>query len=223
MVKQDEKIITPIELYKKHEKPPVWALKEIQAGRLKGKSDINPQWRIEALTDMFGLCGIGWKYVITKQWTEKANDDEISAFVNIELFIKYENTWSDAIPANGGSSFMTKERNGSYVSDECFKMALTDAISVASKMIGIASSVYNGDNYSKYQQAEMRKLEDAKKEEENRIAKEKEIKDAEVSLRACKTLDDLKQVFIALRKEVGEHLVAVKDEVKIQLTNQSAN
>ena len=43
MAKQDEKIITPIELYKKHEKPPVWALKEIQAGRLKGKSDINPQ------------------------------------------------------------------------------------------------------------------------------------------------------------------------------------
>ena len=71
---------TPMELYKQNATPPTWALKEIQAGRLKGKSDINPQWRIEALTEMFGLCGIGWKYVITKQWIEKANDDEISAF-----------------------------------------------------------------------------------------------------------------------------------------------
>ena len=157
---------TPMELYKQNATPPTWALKEIQAGRLKGKSDINPQWRIEALTEMFGLCGIGWKYVITKQWTEKANDDEISAFVNIDLFVKHNDIWSDAIPANGGSSFMTKERNGSYVSDECFKMALTDAISVASKMLGVASSIYNGDNYTKYQQAEQRKIEDAKKSEQ---------------------------------------------------------
>jgi len=45
----------------------------------------------------------------------------------------------------------TVERNGIYVSDEAEKMAYTDAISVASKMIGLASDVYMGYG-SKYTQ-----------------------------------------------------------------------
>ncbi len=35
------------------------ALREIGFGNLKGKSDINPQWRIEAITKEFGPCGVG--------------------------------------------------------------------------------------------------------------------------------------------------------------------
>lgn len=33
------------------------AKRRIEAGRLKGKTDINPMWRIKALTEQFGLCG----------------------------------------------------------------------------------------------------------------------------------------------------------------------
>jgi len=40
-------------------KPPLNVLKPIQAGRLRGKSDINPQWRMQAMTETFGPCGIG--------------------------------------------------------------------------------------------------------------------------------------------------------------------
>ena len=36
------------------------ALKTIQAGRLKGKSDINPMLRIKKLTELYGPCGTGW-------------------------------------------------------------------------------------------------------------------------------------------------------------------
>lgn len=127
-------------------------LKTIQAGRLKGKSDINPQWRYEKLTEIFGPCGLGWKYTIDRQWIEPYGNGEIAAFANISLFVKYNGEWSDAIPANGGSMFVANESRGPYVSDECFKMAITDALGTAAKMIGVASDVYQGLSDSKYEQ-----------------------------------------------------------------------
>jgi hypothetical protein len=120
------------------------SLREIQAGRLKGKSDINPQWRIQKLTEVFGVCGIGWKFTVEKQWIEPTATCETACFVNINLFVKIEDIWSDGIPGNGGSMFIANERNGPFVSDECFKMATTDAIGTAAKMLGLASDVYMG-------------------------------------------------------------------------------
>ena len=122
-------------------KVPDYALKQIGAGRLKGMSDINPVYRIKAMTEAFGPCGIGWKYVITKQWLETYGQ-EVKAFCNIDLFIKVDGEWSDAIPGTGGSSLVAMERSGAYVSDEAYKMALTDALSVAMKALGVAADVY---------------------------------------------------------------------------------
>ena len=122
-------------------KVPDYALKQIGAGRLKGMSDINPVYRIKAMTEAFGPCGIGWKYVITKQWLETYGQ-EGKAFCNIDLFIKVDGEWSDAIPGTGGSSLVAMERSGAYVSDEAYKMALTDALSVAMKSLGVAADVY---------------------------------------------------------------------------------
>lgn len=130
-----------LDYYNKLRVVPQEAIRPIQNGRLKGKSDINPMWRIKAMTETFGVCGIGWKYVITKQWTETYGS-ETKAYCNIELFVKVNDEWSDAIPGTGGSSEVSMERNGAYVSDECYKMALTDALSVAMKSLGVAADIY---------------------------------------------------------------------------------
>ena len=130
-----------LDLYNKLKVVPAEAIKPILSGRLKGKSDINPMWRIKTMTEHFGVCGIGWKYVITKQWTETYGT-ETKAYCNIDLFVKVDGQWSDAIQGTGGSSEVTMERNGSYVSDECYKMALTDALSVAMKALGIGADIY---------------------------------------------------------------------------------
>lgn len=138
-------------IYNQVKQVPKIALREIQAGRLKGKSDINPMWRIETLTSLFGPCGFGWKFSIIKQWLEEGGNGEKSAFCNIELFIKYEGVWSEAIPGTGGASFIANEKNGPYTSDECFKMALTDAISVACKALGVGADTYWQKPDSKYE------------------------------------------------------------------------
>jgi len=137
-------------IYESVRQVPQSAQREIQAGRLKGKTDINPMWRIKALTEQFGPCGIGWKYTITDKRLENGANNEVSAFVDIDLYIKVDGEWSDAIPGTGGSAFVASERNGLYTSDECFKMALTDAISVACKALGFGADVYWAKDATKY-------------------------------------------------------------------------
>ena len=55
-----------LKLYNELRTVPKEAKKSIQAGRLRGKTDINPMWRIKMLTKHFGICGFGWKTTIDK-------------------------------------------------------------------------------------------------------------------------------------------------------------
>ena len=141
-----------LEIYEKVRAVPKEAQREIAAGRLKGKTDINPMWRIKALTELFGPCGIGWKYTIDRQWTETGASGEIAAFCNISLYFADPTTgaWSEAIPGSGGSALVAQERNGPFTSDECYKMALTDAISVACKALGVGADIYWQKDPTKY-------------------------------------------------------------------------
>lgn len=139
-----------MEIYTRVMETPKTALKPISAGRLKGMSDINPMYRIQKLTETFGPCGFGWKYTITnKEIMDGANGEKI-AIVDIDLYVKWNGEWSEAIPGTGGSSFIANERNGAYTSDECYKMALTDALSVACKALGIGADVYWTAGHTKY-------------------------------------------------------------------------
>lgn len=139
-----------MEIYDRVKETPQTALKAISAGRLKGMSVINPMYRIMTLTKMFGPCGFGWKYTINnKEIMDGANGEKI-AIVDIDLYFKWNGEWSEAIPGTGGSSFIANERNGPYTSDECYKMALTDALSVACKALGVGADVYWSAGHSKY-------------------------------------------------------------------------
>ena len=142
-----------LEIYNKLKEVPKEAQKKITGGRLNGMTDIKPMWRIEKLTEVFGICGIGWKTKIkNKEILEGANGEKI-AIVDIDLYIKIDGEWSDAIEGTGGSSFVTNETKGLYTSDECFKMAYTDAISVACKSLGMGADIYWGDSkYNKQQE-----------------------------------------------------------------------
>ena len=117
---------------------------------MNGKSDINPQWRVQALTEEFGPCGVGWKFVVTERWTQPAGQ-ELLCFVNVSLFIKIGEAWSDAIPGSGGNKLIEAESKGLHNSDEGWKMATTDALGNAAKYLGLAAEIYLGNwDGSKY-------------------------------------------------------------------------
>lgn len=138
------------ELWSKLCEPPKTALKRIQGGKLKGKSDINPQWRYLALTEVFGACGIGWKFDVVRKWTENGANGEVLAFVDILFYYRWEGEWAGPIHGTGGSTLVAEEKGRLVSNDEAFKMALTDALSVATKMIGVAARVYLGQFDGKY-------------------------------------------------------------------------
>ena len=143
-----------MDIYEKVREVPQTAQKTIQGGRLKGFTDINPMWRIKALTEQFGPCGVGWYIDIKDKWLESSANGEVTANVIIDLYIKVEDTWSAPIVGIGGSKFVSNEKNGPTVSDECFKMALTDAISVACKSLGFGADIYWSEGRTKYDQGQ---------------------------------------------------------------------
>lgn len=157
--KDSEVIATNLRFYNQGCEVPANALKPIKSGRLAGKSDVNPMWRMKQLTEIFGPCGFGWKYTVDRQWTEVYNS-ETKCFCNVSLYVRDPKTkeWSEAIPGTGGSAMVANESKGPYVDDDAYKKALTDALSIAMKPLGIGANVWygpdaKGANESKYEQA----------------------------------------------------------------------
>ena len=141
-----------LRIYEKVRKCPDNALKPIQAGKLKGKSDINPMWRIKQLTELFGPCGIGWKTTEEQFWTTPGAGGEVIAWCSIKLLTRETSggEWSDPVFGIGGSMLVDTQKGNLTSNDEAFKMAYTDAISVACKALGFAADVYWQQDSTKY-------------------------------------------------------------------------
>lgn len=131
-----------IDMYNSLSRPPKTALKPIVGGRLKGMTDINPQWRYKIMTEKFGLVGTGWKYEVKNLWTETGANNEKLVFAQISLFVKINKDWSEPIVGIGGSRLVTTEKGTLVSNDEGYKMAVTDALGTAMKLLGVAASIY---------------------------------------------------------------------------------
>ncbi len=141
---------TNMEFYERFRSVPKEACKEIGAGKLKGFTDINPMWRIKMLTAVFGPCGFGWYIESEEHWTDTLGN-EIGAFCKVALKVKHPDTgeWSAPIIGIGGSKLAGKGK-GDGIDDEAYKMAFTDAISIACKNLGMAADIYFQKDRTKY-------------------------------------------------------------------------
>ena len=134
---------------------PSEAQKQFSNGNFSG-TDINPMWRIKKMTELFGPCGIGWYYEIVSERAEEHHDMTM-AIVDINLYINVNGEWSKPIFGTGGNTLVKSTKNGMKASDEGYKMALTDALSVACKALGVGADIYFGADktkYSRYAEAE---------------------------------------------------------------------
>lgn len=135
--------------YNKFRQVPEEAKKTIIGGKLKGFTDINPMWRIKMLTAEYGECGFGWYYEEVERWTESMESERV-CFTKIHLYVKRNDQWSAPIVGIGGSKVVAMTKNGLELSDEAYKMALTDAISIACKALGMGADVYYANDRTKY-------------------------------------------------------------------------
>lgn len=141
---------------------PANGLKAIGAGRLKGKSDINPQWKIEAMTEVYGICGEGWYHELADEKTVPLPDGQIMLFMQVKVYIRdRQGEWSKPVVGFGGDYIVKKENSGLHTNDEAYKMCYTDALGNALKSLGVANDVYRGLwDGSKYNRREQTPLVD---------------------------------------------------------------
>ena len=109
----------------------------------KRLSDVNPQWRIETLTKLFGPAGMGWGFDIVERWRESWKNSECCYIRGHIWYIVNESRYEtpDQI---GGTSV-------EYSPDECWKMSITDALGKCAASLGVAADIYLGTfDTSKY-------------------------------------------------------------------------
>lgn len=142
-----------LSLYDRVRAVPDSAKKRITGGRLNNMTNISPMWRIKALTEEFGPCGIGWKPELVNFRTFECTSGEIMCFVDANLYYKIPgtDTWSEPVFGTGGSMLVSLSKGALYADDEAFKKAWTDALSVCCKQLGIGADVYwESDEGNKY-------------------------------------------------------------------------
>lgn len=149
--------MTNMQIYEATRAVPEHAKKAFSNGSFSG-TDISPMWRIKTLTEQFGPCGIGWYYEVTSERAETYGDT-VMAIVDLNLYIKVDGEWSKPIYGTGGNSLVKATSKGLKPSDEGYKMALTDALSVACKALGIGADVYFDKDVTKYTNQEQPKPE----------------------------------------------------------------
>lgn len=152
MSEKMDKINKNMRFYVQVQDTPKEAQKSFNNGRFTG-TDINPMWRIKELTKLFGPAGIGW-------WTENENyifepcedTGEIAVFCTLQLrYIDPETgETSHPVAGVGGNKFLVSQRSGKYCNDEAYKMAYTDALSIACKALGFSHDIYYQADRTKY-------------------------------------------------------------------------
>ncbi|OPH36748.1 hypothetical protein [Moraxella lacunata] len=140
-----------LSIWNKVKQVPPQFLKPIGFGKLKGKSDINPQWRLMAMTQAFGAVGHGWNYRIVRTWSEPHPNGSVMCFAEVAVQTKLDGEWGKEFSGIGGSEIIESNKNGLQSNDDGYKMAVTDALSVAFKAVGVAGDIYLGNfDGSKY-------------------------------------------------------------------------
>lgn len=105
-------------------------------------NDVNPQYRIQCLTEQFGPCGSGWGYDILERWREKWGDAEC-CYVMLRIWYYEGDIRCETGPQIGGTVVQ-------YSPDECWKMSITDALGKCAALLGVAADIYLGVFDTKY-------------------------------------------------------------------------
>lgn len=191
-----------LRLYEELRAVPKEAQKAFNNGRFSG-TDINPMWRIKKLTETFGAAGLGWYTEVVYRHIQEAPDGTIATFIGINLYVRYGEEWSKPIYGEGGNTFASKTKSGYLsVTDEAFKMAYTDALSNATKALGLGADVWfanDRQHSTKYDLQQERKSE--VKPAAPSVSRSSDVLDM---VRAAESVDELTAIWNANKAIIGK-------------------
>ena len=148
----ENKSVDNMHIYVQVQDTPKEAQKSFNNGRFSG-TDINPMWRIKKLTELFGPAGIGW-WTEDEHYTMETSEEtaEVAVFCTLKLYYRdpVSGEISHGVTGVGGNKFVVSQRTGMYCNDEAYKMAYTDALSIACKALGFSADIYYSSDKTKY-------------------------------------------------------------------------
>lgn len=121
-----------------------------RSGGFRG-TQIDPAWRLQIMTEVFGPVGKGWGYE-QLEWTVV----ERMVFICVRVWYRDPETGEvcHTGPQWGGTEVVRRNRDGTErPDDECFKMSITDAVGKCLQQLGLGADVYMGQfDDSKYRE-----------------------------------------------------------------------
>jgi hypothetical protein len=138
-------------------------------------TDINPTWRMERMTEVFGPVGWGWGYQVVRRWTETfktVKKGEIPiVFTTVRCWYvptgeqpywpKNEDGISDRRNPPINALWTGEQDGGTEVTDrgtdEVYKQAITDGFGKTCAQVGLGAAIYRGKwDDSKYKEDQER-------------------------------------------------------------------
>jgi len=105
-------------------------------------TDINPQYRVQKLTETFGPQGFKWGFDIVERWTQSFKDEDY-VFIRLNLWYKVGDVLCRTGDQIGGTA-------ADFSPDESYKMAITDALGKCASHLGLGADIYLGQFDGKY-------------------------------------------------------------------------
>lgn len=149
---QQSQLLQNMRFYSRVMNTPKEAQKSFNNGSFSG-TDINPMYRIQRLTELFGPVGFGWwTKNVTYKFEACETTKEVHVFCELELYVRDPETLqvSEPIYGIGGNTYLAQRKSGAKASDEAMKMAYTDALGIACKALGIGHDIWYANDRTKY-------------------------------------------------------------------------
>lgn len=114
-----------------------------------GGTAINGTYVIKCLTEEFGPCGRGWKFVLENERIEdghtlKSGDKARLHIVRGHLSYMQEGIWYDTSPQFGQTFLVSEFSSGTFTDEEAPKKSITDCIGKCAVLLGIGADIHLG-------------------------------------------------------------------------------
>lgn len=110
---------------------------------------INGTYIIKRLTEEFGPCGSGWKFVLEEERIEgghvlKSGENARLHIVRGHIDYVLNGQWCSTSPQFGQTFLVAENKYGSFTDEEAPKKSITDCISKCAVLLGIGADVHLG-------------------------------------------------------------------------------
>lgn len=138
-----------LDLWNSLEKTAPSATKQFtRGGGFKGTA-INGTYILKRLTETFGVCGKGWRFVLDDERIEtghtlKNGDHAKVHIIRGHLEYREGDEWFSASPQFGQTMLVDENKYGTFTDEEAPKKSITDCIAKCAVQLGIGADIHMG-------------------------------------------------------------------------------